>query len=234
MGVAARQSMWKSGFDPLNYCFISRYNCKIVTDFYAQHTVNTGVEAVFLFMNELTSATGDTIFGHSGTDSSSGIDSQDFRFFIASTYPNCNLYFDRGNGRSSFFTSEGFNILNTNWHKVSFQGRSSVTYDKTTLKNETTVTSNSASCRFCFFQSGGWTMSTGAQNDVAIRYVRIYDTSTGQDLAYFVPDFEGMRDLVADKVYKPVNADARFEVVKWKSLSEVEEWKDLGVNMNEG
>lgn len=69
---------------------------------------------------------------------------------------------------------------------------------------------------------------------MAIRYVRIYDASTGQDLAYFVPDFEGMRDLVADKVYKPVNADARFEVVKWKLLSEVEEWKDLDVNMNEG
>ena len=226
MVIAARQSMWNGGFNPLDYCFISRYNCKIMTDFYAQHTINTGVEAVVLFTKELTSATGDTIFGHNGSNAGTGVDSQDFRFFIAGTYPNCDLYFDRGNGRSSMSTSAGFNILNTNWHKVSFQGRSNVTYDKTTLNNNTSVTSNSASCKLFFFQSYGSSTLNSAQNDVAIRYVRIYNISTGQDLAYFVPNLEGMYDLVADKVYTPVNADARFEVVKWKSLSEVEEWKN--------
>ena len=75
MVIAARQSMWNGGFNPLDYCFISRYNCKIMTDFYAQHTINTGVEAVVLFTKELTSASGDNIFGHNGSNSEPGVDS---------------------------------------------------------------------------------------------------------------------------------------------------------------
>lgn len=221
MVIAARQSMWNGGFNPLDYCFISRYNCRIITDFYAQYTANIGVEAVILFTKELRSATGCCIFGHSGSESRLS-DSQDFRLLIHASYPDCGMIFDRGNGRAFV---ENFNILNTNWHKVSFQGRSNVIYDKSIFATQTSATKDSANCKFNFF---GWPNASteNQQNDVAIRYVRIYNISTGQDLAYFVPNLEGMYDLVADKVYTPVNADARFEVVKWKSLSKVEEWKN--------
>ena len=222
MEVAARQNLWSVKTNLFDYCFISRAHCGITTDISIQHTATVGMEAVLLWFPE-TICNGNVIFGHTGGNSSSS-DTYDFRLFIYNT--NKILIMDRANGRTGLGSDSYENWSNV-WHKVTFEGRNPVYIDNNQMPAEHTPSIDSNSCFANFFSPP---YQDDSQNNVAVRYVRLYNTSTHQDIANFVPCADGMMDLVSRKTFTPSSSSAQFEVVEWKSLSEVEGWKDL----NEG
>lgn len=148
MGVADRQAMWKSGFDPLDYCFVANSNAKIVTDINIQHTSAIGMEVVALMKNGVV-PTGSVIFGHTGSSTGTHYDNYDFRFFIAGNSSAPDVYVDRANGRSS---RGSYNVFNK-WLQVRYEGNGTVYLNNTAMSTNSTPTYSSYSSYACFFSA---------------------------------------------------------------------------------
>lgn len=222
MGVADRQSMWKSRFDD-SLAIVNNGTGYIETDFMLGDQMTLEV----CFKKTSTTRTGALFVGKGGTGGND--DLIDFRFFFA---PNPNyMYCDCGCGVPSGDSGGRYYIADetTQWHVVE--------YPK--LVNGTPVAlldGNIMTQARAYKTDGNWgtvagklslfgpNQSVATYQPGAIRYVNVWQYNTDNLLASFWPDKAGgIKDIISRKTYLPLKGSV--EIVKWK---------DLGVNMNEG
>ena len=221
MGVADRQSMWKSRFDD-SLAIVNNGTGYIETDFMLGDQMTLEV----CFKKTSTVRTGYVFVGFYD-----GADLTDFRFFFA---PPNRMYCDCGKGTQSYdYGGRSFCADElTKWHVIKYPtlvngelvaliDNENMTIEKDYMHHSSNGAWGTTSSKLKLF---GATSTDASYQPGAIRYINVWQYNTNNLLASFWPDKAGgVKDIISRKTYLPLKGSV--EIIKWK---------DLGVNMNEG